>query len=84
VIQALARTPLEARTVHYPDATLVEAIIGHASLCAGCLERQTGLQARRLHDVLPHLIGSLRVASALGTCGDCRKPAIVHRLEVIA
>jgi hypothetical protein len=71
---------LEGATVQHPDATLVETIIGTAALCAECLARKTGMRTRRLHDVLPRLIGALKVASAVGGCGACRKTTVVHRL----
>ena len=62
------------------DATLIETIIGNAALCADCLVRKAGIQARRLNDVLPPLIAMLRVASALGGCAVCSKQTVVHRL----
>jgi hypothetical protein len=65
--------------MHHPDTALVEQVLGVAALCAGCIVQLTGLSSRRLADALPRLIGALRVASALGPCGACLEPTVVHR-----
>jgi len=66
--------------VQHHDATAIERMIGNAALCADCIVRQTGMQPWRLNDVLPRLIGALRIASSLGGCGACAKQTVVHRL----
>lgn len=61
------------------DATLIEDSIGSAALCADCIVRITGVPSSRLNDVLPRLIGALRVASILSACRSCLREKIVHR-----
>jgi hypothetical protein len=63
------------------DATLIEDSIGRAALCAECIVRVTGVPSSRLNDVLPRLIGALRVASILAACRNCLREKVVHRLE---
>ena len=64
-----------------PDATLIEESIGIGAVCADCIIRITGLPSSRLNDVLPRLIGALRVASILAVCGSCLRQRVVHRRE---
>jgi hypothetical protein len=61
------------------DAMLIEDLIGTTALCADCIVRITGLPSSRLNEALPNLIGALRVASKLASCGDCLKQKVVHR-----
>jgi hypothetical protein len=61
------------------DAALVESTIGIAALCAKCIVRIGDLDSDHLIDVLPRLIGSLRIASTLGRCHACLEHTIVHR-----
>jgi len=63
------------------DATLIEDIIGSAALCAECIGRITGVPSSRLNDVLPRLIGALRVGSKFAACPNCLRDRVVHRLE---
>ena len=63
------------------DATLIEDSIGSAALCAECIARVTGLPSSRLNDVLPRLIGALRVGSILAACRTCLRKRVVYRLE---
>jgi hypothetical protein len=63
------------------DATLIEDSIGSAPLCAECIVRITGVPSSRLNDVLPRLIGALRVASMLAACRHCLRETVVHRRE---
>jgi hypothetical protein len=69
------------RAMRYAEAAQIEDIIVAAPLCAGCIVLHTGMQPWRLNDVLPRLIGALRVASAMGACGACLKHRVVHRLS---
>ena len=62
------------------DATLIEDSIGSAALCADCIVRVTGVPSSRLNDVLPRLIGALRVASILAACRSCLREKVVHQL----
>jgi len=62
------------------DATLIEDSIGSTALCADCIIRITGVPSSRLNDVLPSLIGALRVASILAACRSCLREKVVHRL----
>jgi len=61
------------------DAMLIEDSIGSAALCADCIVRITGVPSSRLNDVLPRLIGALRVASILAACRSCLREKVVHR-----
>lgn len=61
------------------DAMLIEDSIGTAALCADCIVRITGVPSSRLNDVLPRLIGALRVASILAACRSCLREKVVHR-----
>ena len=61
------------------DAMLIEDSIGTAALCADCIVRITGVPSSRLNDVLPRLIGALRVASILAACRSCMREKVVHR-----
>jgi hypothetical protein len=63
------------------DATLIEDSLRHAALCADCIGRITGVPSSRLNDVLPRLIGALRVASILAACRNCLRETVVHRRE---
>jgi hypothetical protein len=63
------------------DATLIEDSIGSGALCAECIVRITGVPSSRLNDVLPRLIGALRIASRCAMCRNCLRDRIVHRLE---
>jgi hypothetical protein len=61
------------------DATLIEDSIGSVGLCADCIVRITGVPSSRLTDVLPRLIGALKVASILAACRSCLREKVVHR-----
>jgi hypothetical protein len=61
------------------DATLIEDSIENAGLCAECIVRLTGVPSSRLNDVLPRLIGALRVASILAACRNCLRQKVIHR-----
>jgi hypothetical protein len=63
------------------DATLIEDSIDSAALCAECIIRITGVPSSRLNDVLPRLIGALRVASRRAACRNCLRDRVVHRRE---
>ena len=54
-------------------ATLIEHSIGSAARCAACIVRVTGLPLSPLNYALPKLIGTLRVASILASCGVCAR-----------
>jgi len=62
------------------DATLIEDSIGSAALCADCIVRITGVPSSRLNEVLPRLIGALRVTSIPAACRSCLREKVVHRL----
>ena len=62
------------------DATRIEDSIGSAGLCADCIVRITGVPSSRLNDVLPRLIGALKVASILAACRSCLREKVIHRL----
>jgi hypothetical protein len=66
--------------VHHLDAVQIEDLIGIAPLCAACIVQRTGIDAGRVSDALPRLIGALRVASLIARCGACMKQRVVHRL----
>ena len=61
------------------DATLIEDSIGSAALCADCIVRITGVPSSRLNEVLPRLIGALRVTSIPAACRSCLREKVVHR-----
>jgi hypothetical protein len=61
------------------DAVLIESTIGIAALCAKCIVHISDLDSRCVVDVLPRLIGSLRIASTRGRCYACREQSIVHQ-----
>ena len=62
------------------ETTLIEGSLGSAALCADCIVRITGVPSSRLNDVLPELIGELRVASIIAVCPGCLREKVVHRL----
>jgi hypothetical protein len=59
----------------------VDSKLCSAALCAECIVRIAGVPSSRLNDVLPGLIGALRVASRRAACRNCLRGRIVHRLE---
>jgi hypothetical protein len=61
------------------DANLIETTVGVTALCANCISRISDLGSRQLIDVLPRLIGSLRIISTVGQCNGCLRQTVVHR-----
>jgi hypothetical protein len=81
VIQGTIAFSCSGESVQNLDATLIEDSIRSSALCADCIGRITGVPSSRLNDVLPRLIGALRVASILAACRNCLREKVVHRRE---
>ena len=62
------------------DASEIVGLITATPLCDECLTRKTGLQARRVRDVLNTLTRSIKLTTKPGRCAVCLKQTVVHRL----
>ena len=55
------------------DSSLILGVLGHASRCAACIARMTGIPASHVEAVLRVIAHTFSVRSAVAPCDDCLK-----------